>query len=235
MGFLDRFFQPKTMSITNTPEVNEEEIREQTRQQERQQAAEWLARSGMREPQPDEVSEMDMNEPEREMQEQRQMASEIEEYNYPVAATMFAEGRGEEEDSLTAMFNTVQNRSNIKGQPWASTIQEPSQYTGHSDPNYASAMQQLRGEGGLSEEDAEKLELIKRIMNQSPADTTNNSTHYYNPTLQAELHQTKPDLYPETPDFAFPETGSTYQGMIGPQKYFSNVKPFIPRNIENRY
>ena len=75
MGFLDRFFQPKTMSVTNTPEVNEEEIRQRVRERERQQAAEWLERSGMREPRPEEVSTMDMNEPEPQIQEQRQMAS----------------------------------------------------------------------------------------------------------------------------------------------------------------
>ena len=174
MGFLDRFFQPKTMSVTNTPEINEEEIRQQVREQERQQAAEWLARSGMREPRPEEVSTMDMN-------DQPELFPE----NNRVLATMFAETKGEPDEGVRAAFDTIRNRSSQRSRPWTSTIEQPSQYSGYGNRDYQNAMAQLEGTGELDPQSMEELMRMKAIMEAGGAPMDNRNM-YLNPEMTIE-------------------------------------------------
>ena len=153
--------------------------------------------------------------------------------NNEVLATLYSEAQGQPPEGIRGVFNTIQNRSAIKNQPWSSTVAEKKQYTGYGDANYKLALDQAMGKGSLQGNSLGQYDMMKKMMEDQyqGQDITGGATHYNNPVRQSNLHKLRPGLYPEVASFLTEwknvnQPEPIFTKKIGDHNFYKNIAPY---------
>lgn len=106
-----------------------------------------------------------------------------------IAATIFGEAAGENDQGRQAVLNTIQNRANQKGTSMFDVVSKKRQYDAYNpeNPLYQKAVGQFEGRNTMR--DPRELEAFKHIiamLQMKTPDITDGASHYYNPRTAAK-------------------------------------------------